>query len=70
MMQASELVPTFIPIVYDISSILDDRGLLGTFLRALFGYNSSPTLLHLLSWGTYMFTALFLWKKTYTYAKV
>jgi len=70
MMQASELVPTFIPVVYDISFVLDDRGLFGTFLRALFGYNSSPTLLHLISWATYMFTALFLWKKTYSYARV
>lgn len=69
MMQASELLPTFIPIVYDISHILDDRGLIGTFLRALFGYNSSPTLIHLMSWGTYMITAIFLWKRTYAYAK-
>jgi high-affinity iron transporter len=65
MMQAAELIPTFVPMIYDISNILDDRGLLGTFLRALFGYNSSPTLLHLMSWFTYMLSALFLWKKTY-----
>ena len=70
MMQASELIPTFIPMVYDISSVLDDRELFGTFLRALFGYNSSPTLLHLLSWGIYMLTAILLWKRTYSLAKV
>jgi len=70
MMQASELIPTFIPVVYDISFILDDRGLFGTFLRALFGYNSSPTLLHLISWSAYMLTAIFLWKRTYTYEKI
>lgn len=69
MMQASELIPTFIPVIYDISSILDDRGLFGTFLRALFGYNSSPTLVHFLSWSLFMLTALTLWKKTYAYAK-
>jgi high-affinity iron transporter len=69
MMQASELIPTFLPVVYDISNILDDRGVFGTFLRALFGYNSSPTLLHLVSWFIYMSTALFLWKRTYSYAK-
>lgn len=69
MMQASELLPTFIPIVYDISHLLDDRGLFGTFLRALFGYNSSPTFMHLLAWLTYMVTALLLWKRTYSYAK-
>jgi high-affinity iron transporter len=69
MMQASELLPTFIPVVYDISHILDDRGLFGTFLRALFGYNSSPTFLHLLSWAAYMGTAILLWKRSYAYAK-
>ncbi len=70
MMQASELIPTFIPMVYDISFILDDRGLFGTFLRALFGYNSSPTLLHLVSWSVYMFSAIFLWRRTYSYERV
>ncbi len=69
-MQASNILPTFIPIVYDISFILDDRGLVGTFLRALFGYNSSPSLLHLLSWFLYMSMAIFLWRKTYVYKKV
>ncbi len=70
MMQAAELLPTYIPVVYDIAFILDDRGLFGTFLRALFGYNSSPTLLHLISWLAYMLTAIFLWKRTYAYEKV
>lgn len=65
MMQASELLPILVPMVYDISNVLDDRSVFGTFLRALFGYNSSPTLLHLLAWATYMLSALFLWKKTY-----
>ena len=69
MMQASELIPTFIPVVYDISHILDDRGLFGTFLRALFGYNSSPSFVHLLAWFIYMITALTLWKRSYSYAK-
>ncbi len=69
MMQASELLPVFVPIVYDISFVLDDKGLFGTFLRALFGYNSSPTLLHLISWFLYMITAIILWKRTYAYAK-
>lgn len=69
MMQASELIPTYIPVIYDISYILDDRGLVGTFLRALFGYNSSPSFVHLVSWSLYMLTAIMLWKKSYVYAK-
>jgi high-affinity iron transporter len=69
MMQASEILPVFVPAVYDISHILDDRSLVGTFLRALFGYNSSPTLLHLAAWIGYMSTALVLWRRTYSYEK-
>lgn len=69
MMQASDILPLFVPTVYDISHILDDRSLIGTFLRALFGYNSSPSLLHLLSWFIYMSSALMLWKRSYAYAK-
>ncbi len=69
MMQASEILPTFVPVVYDISHILDDRSVFGTFLRAIFGYNSSPSLLHLASWAIYMITAIFLWKRAYSYEK-
>jgi high-affinity iron transporter len=69
MMQAIDILPVMIQEVFNISHILDDRGVFGTFLRALFGYNSSPTLLHLISWGFYMITALTLWKRTYAYAK-
>lgn len=55
MMQAAELLPTFIPMVYDISFILDDRGgLFGTFLRALFGYNSSPTFFYIYYLGLFI----------------
>lgn len=69
MMQATNMLPVVIQEVYNISHVLDDRGVFGTFLRALFGYNSSPTLLHILSWGFYMIMALTLWKKSYAYAK-
>ncbi len=68
MLQAIEILPTFILSIYDIAYILDDRSLVGTFLRALFGYNSSPTLLHFVAWIFYMFVSITLWKKTYAYA--
>ncbi len=69
MMQAVDFVPIVVQEVYNISHILDDRGVFGTFLRALFGYNSSPTLIHLIAWGFYMITAITLWKRTYAYEK-
>lgn len=63
MMQAAELIPTGAPL-FDIAHILDDRGTLGTFLRALFGYNSSPTSLQFGFWAVYLGVALMLWRRS------
>ncbi|AGH81954.1 hypothetical protein PCNPT3_10080 [Psychromonas sp. CNPT3] len=65
MLQAADMIPIIQAQVFDISSILDDRSVFGTFLRALFGYNSSPSLLQLLTWGAYMSTFIFFWNKGY-----
>ena len=65
MLQAAHLIPIVQAQVFDISSILDDKSVFGTFLRALFGYNSSPGLLQLVTWGTYMGTFIFFWNKGY-----
>lgn len=69
MMQASGIVPVFIQEVYNIAYLLDDRSVFGTFLRALFGYNSSPSLLHLFAWSFYMIITITLWKRSYSHAK-
>lgn len=68
MMQAAELVPVLLEKVYDISFILDDRGVFGTFLRALFGYNSSPSLIHFVSWAIFLSLSLTFWKRSYAKA--
>lgn len=65
MMQAADILPIYVESVYDISYILDDRSLVGTFLRALFGYNSSPTLLHFSSWLSYIVISFVFWKRLY-----
>lgn len=69
MMQASGIVPVYVQEVYNISIFLDDRSVFGTFLRALFGYNSSPTFLHLFAWSLYMISTITLWKKSHSHAK-
>ncbi|MFP8965806.1 FTR1 family protein [Pokkaliibacter sp. CJK22405] len=48
-----------------LRSVLDDRALIGTFLRALFGYNSSPGLLQLLAWAFYLLFFGALWRRQY-----
>lgn len=65
MMQAAGLVPVMAERLFDISSILDDRGTFGTFLRALFGYNSSPTVLQFSTWIAYLGTLLVFWNRAY-----
>ncbi|MDO6544507.1 FTR1 family iron permease [Photobacterium sanguinicancri] len=68
MLQAAHVLPVLHAQLFDISHILDDRGVFGTFLRALFGYNSSPGLLQLAVWGGYMVTFIFFWNRGYKQA--
>ncbi|WCE32499.1 FTR1 family iron permease [Vibrio sp. SCSIO 43137] len=68
MLQAAHVLPIVYAQVFDISHILDDRGVFGTFLRALFGYNSSPGLLQLMVWMGYMLVFTLFWKKGYKQA--
>lgn len=65
MMQSVAILDVWHQPLFDISWFLDDRGLLGTFLRALFGYNSSPTPLQFVVWLAYLAVAVGLWKKGY-----
>jgi len=47
----------FLPIVlehsWDVNHILNERGTLGLFLKALFGYNGNPSLLEVVVYGVY-----------------
>jgi high-affinity iron transporter len=44
-LQEAALLPTFVEHVWDINHILDEKGSVGVFLKALFGYNGNPSLL-------------------------
>jgi high-affinity iron transporter len=52
-LQEAGLVPVVIEHVYDINAILDENGTVGTFLKALLGYNGNPSLIEMLSYGAY-----------------
>jgi len=52
-LQEVALVPTVIEHVWDVNHILDERGVVGTFLKALFGYNGNPSLLEVVTYATY-----------------
>jgi high-affinity iron transporter len=52
-LQEAALLPTFIEHVWDVNFILDENSTAGTFLQALFGYNSNPSLLEVVSYVAY-----------------
>jgi len=54
-LQEAALLPTFVERVWDVNHILDERGALGTFLNALFGYNGNPSLIEVFSYLGYLF---------------
>lgn len=59
--QEAGLLPifTFDPLI-NISHVLDHKSIFGSLLRTLFGYTAKPTLLELLSYGSYIFLIYFL----------
>lgn len=52
--QEAQILPIFIEHVWDTNAVLDESSTLGTFLKALFGYNGNPSLLEVFSYITYM----------------
>ena len=54
-LQEAALLPTFVEHVWDVNHILDESGPVGTFLKALFGYNGNPSLLEVFSYLGYLF---------------
>jgi len=54
-LQEAALIPTFVEHVWDTNHILDERGTVGTLLKALFGYNGNPSLIEVFSYLGYFF---------------
>jgi len=52
--QEAALLPTLVEHVWNINPILNQDAGLGAFLQALFGYNSSPSLLEVIAYGAYL----------------
>lgn len=65
MLQAAGVIDFWREPVFNISHVLDDQGVFGTFLRALFGYNASPAGLQLTVWGAYLLIFITLWHRGY-----
>ena len=52
-LQEAALLPTFVEHVWDVNHILDERSPVGTFFKALFGYNGNPSLLEVMTYSIY-----------------
>lgn len=48
------LIPPVIEHVWDINDILNEQSTLGSFLKALFGYSGSPSLLEVVAYAGYL----------------
>ncbi|MRR32642.1 FTR1 family iron permease, partial [bacterium] len=53
-------IPALISPIYDLNGFLSDRSLLGSLLKALFGYNGAPSLIEALVYTGYLLVLGFL----------
>ena len=53
-LQEARLLPTVIDHVWDINPMLDETSTLGSFLKAIFGYNGNPSLLEAVIYTAYL----------------
>jgi len=56
------IIPIVVEHVWDINSILNENGLVGSMLKGLFGYNGNPSLIEVLSYIIYVISVLIFWK--------
>jgi high-affinity iron transporter len=52
-LQEADLLPVVFEHVWDVNPILDENGVVGSFLKALFGYNGNPSLIEVLAYVGY-----------------
>lgn len=53
-LQEAGVLPVFVEHVWNINGVIAEKGTVGSFLKALFGYNADPSLLEVLGWLAYM----------------
>ena len=63
------IIPGLIEPVWNINAIVDDHGVFGQFLAALFGYNGNPSLTEVFAYILYIGAAFLFLKKPGTFIK-
>lgn len=49
--------------LFDINNVLSEKGVFGSFLKGLFGYNGNPSLLEVIAWASYLGIILILYRR-------
>lgn len=49
--------------LFDINNVLNEKGIVGGFLKGLFGYNGNPSLLEAIAWASYLGIIFFLYRR-------
>ncbi len=57
------VVPSIIAPVWNTNSIINEKGVFGSFLVGLFGYNGNPSLIEVLAYGGYLAIIYSLYRK-------
>ena len=65
-LEEAGIIPIIIEHVWDINNILDEKGIVGSFLKAVFGYNGNPSITEVTAYIAYLVVSfkLFFTSKT------
>ncbi|WP_069649065.1 FTR1 family iron permease [Caloranaerobacter ferrireducens] len=53
-LQEAHVIPIIVEHLYNINSILNEKGTIGSILKAMFGYNGNPSLIEVISYWGYL----------------
>ena len=59
--EAAKIVPGIISPLYNLSNVLSENGLVGGFLKGLFGYSAAPSLTEIIAYFAYLALILILY---------
>ena len=57
------LISGIVTPLFDINNILNEKGIVGGFLKGLFGYNGNPSLLEVIAYVAYLGVIFYLYKR-------
>ena len=62
-LEEAGLVSGIITPLFDINNILSEKGVVGGFLKGLFGYNANPSLLEVIAYASYLAMIFLVYKR-------